>query len=208
MKGLVAAILCTLGLGVITTVHAQSASEILSSVKAKASEYDELRNMLNSPDPSVRLATFVAMSKSTEIELRDMAFTEALSSSDLALRTAAFEKLMNSGIKQITLTPKEVSLSAIQGKPWASKFNPYKLTFHSARVSGSSSGLTFNGVGDSFPGSGLYADLSGLLLKWGGSGSQSCNGQIELKEGAQLEGFVSCGTSNNGTRIELTGYLR
>jgi hypothetical protein len=68
----------------------QSAAEVLKKANAAASEVEQLRQNLRSPDQSVRVATFQAMIESNNPSLVEIAISEGFASTDEAMKTMAF----------------------------------------------------------------------------------------------------------------------
>ncbi len=80
-----------------TSTHPMSAAEVLKQAQQGASDVEQLRAALHSPDPSTRLATMNAMLHSNNPALVSSAISEGNASSDVDLRNlavrAAFREL-------------------------------------------------------------------------------------------------------------------
>ena len=71
------------------SAHAQSADEMIARIQAQANELNRFRELLNSPDQSVRIAAFRAMADSDNADYRELAINTGLVSSDVTLQGLA-----------------------------------------------------------------------------------------------------------------------
>ncbi|MGE0622347.1 MAG: hypothetical protein AB7I04_02720 [Pseudomonadales bacterium] len=70
---------------------AASAAELLEQARGKSRDLEELKAVLNGPDPNMRIATFEVMVDSGDPTLREVAMDAALTSTDTVLQALALK---------------------------------------------------------------------------------------------------------------------
>jgi hypothetical protein len=73
---------------------AASAAELLEQARGKSRDLEELKAVLNGPDPNMRLATFQVMVDSGDPVIREMALDTALTSTDPVLQALALKRVV------------------------------------------------------------------------------------------------------------------
>ena len=76
------------------TSHAASVQDILNSVNKNAEETKKLKDMLNSPDPSIRLATYRALLASDDQVQQQLAIEAGLMSSDSIIQNVVVSGIL------------------------------------------------------------------------------------------------------------------
>jgi hypothetical protein len=102
-----------------TAVLAQNRSESTSpeQIRKQAANLKEYRDLLASPDPSIRFAAVSEMLKSTNNTLRAMAFDAAFQSADSAIKALALKEriLTMSGLVIEAVDPRQAEELAVFG---------------------------------------------------------------------------------------------
>jgi hypothetical protein len=185
---------------VAQTAPKKSAAAVLEDAKKRASEMDQLRAGLRSPDSSVRISTFSAMVESGDPSLEEIALGEAIVSSDAAIKNLAFKHAFRN-IRALAFTAdsdmrvagsgQQMFQSAYAGASIES-YNAQTGTFESRswRVSGT------YGVGRI---AGNAIDISSSL----------CKGNLLNVEGTwTFKGRIECAAGDNIMRVTVSTALR
>jgi len=167
---------------------------LLDKIRAQSSEYSEFKELLNSPDQSVRFAAFDAMFNSGDPVLKEMAVDEALAYPDVTLQSVAFrEIIMSLDVLSFQLKlPEGADKKTANQVASLSEAITYKLNdkdVAAGRI------VQCNHSGS------CLGQVSGLQL----SIKSSCKLAATLSEGAQLKGLLSC---KNMMPIPVTANLR
>lgn len=180
---------------------AQSNSDTLDQIKKKSAELKEFRDLLNSPDSTIRLGAFDSMSKSDNMALRQMALDEGINSQDAVLRSLAFQKLIMS-LKTLSMNVQTEGMNADEKKQVLGTMSElYTMSFQKFEKSGSS--LNFR-TKDNLGGSAREANINGLKFNWQ---SLRCAGEATLQTGGLLAGNVRCSNIKNVT-IPVSAMIR
>jgi hypothetical protein len=75
-------------------VQAASAAEILEAARAKSRDLEEVKQVLNGPEPNMRLATFEAMVDSGDDTMRELALDAGLTSTDAVMQALALKTVI------------------------------------------------------------------------------------------------------------------
>ncbi|MEQ8859936.1 MAG: hypothetical protein RIC56_14935 [Pseudomonadales bacterium] len=104
-----------MALGLDAIAAQTSAAEIIEQARARARQIDEIKQVLNDPDQTVRLAAFEAMVGSGDPLMRELALDAGFASSDEVLRGQALKHAIL-GLEQlsITLSPDPAAPQAVQ----------------------------------------------------------------------------------------------
>ena len=141
---------------------AASAAELLEQARGKSRDLEELKSVLNGPDPNMRLATFEVMVASGDPTIREMALDTALTSTDavlqaLALKTVVLsQNAMQFYLEVDTSQPEEIQANAQKylantGNIYTQKITAvdpesgtFKLGSHQGQVSGTQVSFTYS----------------------------------------------------------------
>ena len=167
---------------------------LLDKIRAQSSEYSEFKELLNSPDQSVRFAAFDAMFNSGDPVLKEMAVDEALAYPDVTLQSVAFrEIIMSLDILnfQLKLPEGADKKTANQVASWSESIS-YKLN---------DKDVAAGRIIQCNHSASCLGQVSGLQL----SIKSSCKLVATLSNGTQLKGLLSC---KNMMPITVTANLR
>ena len=184
-----------------SSVYAQSNAEILKQIKGKSSELKEFRDLLNSPDASIRLSAFEAMYKSENQSLRQLALDEGINSQDAVLRALAFQELMSS-LKTLSMTVNTDGMAPeVKKLVLAEIGDRYTINFLDFTRTGAT--LNFK-TSDNISGY-QNSNINGLRFNWE---TNERAGEATLKAGGLLSGFLRCSRKVKGISMPVSAILR
>lgn len=176
---------------------AQSAADVLSTVKKGAGEIEQLRATLRGPDASARVAAFSAMVESNNPALVTIAINEGHVSSDAVLRDlavrAAFRELKG-------FTPEPVAKLSAEAQANYLKFSAVRVEINEYQWARG----TFKGMGTGSHG--IVGQVSAGQLAFA---SQICQATLIAIEGTwAFEGTVNCSVNNQALRERMRVQIR
>jgi len=163
-------------------------SDLLAKIRANAGQYNELKQLLNNPDQSIRIAAFDGMVNSGDSALRNIALDEALANTDSTVQALALkEVIMDLDVLNFSMVlPENASEESKKVvKKWSST---YGLTFWKKKKNKEKGSFEGRTTDDS---SRLVGNVSGLEIIFS-SNSQHCMGKVTLTAGAILKGTLAC----------------
>ena len=171
-------------LGLSANAFSDDKADLLTIIRAQAGQYNEFKELLNSPDQSLRIAAFDGMVNSGDPALRDIAIDEALANADVTMQSLAFrEVIMGLDSVNFAMTlPDNASENTKKNiTAWGGAYF-LKLSKKDKKLG------QFSGGSTDFKNS-MKGNISGLELSFV---SKVCSGKASLVDGAVLQGVISC----------------
>lgn len=109
--------ICAASLGLLVTpsLADDTTAKLIEAARSKAAKIDELKKILNDPDPTLRFAAFDAMLASEDPLMRDLAIQTGMDSTDSVMRGMALRRIITGRERiEFRLSPDPTTPEAVQ----------------------------------------------------------------------------------------------
>jgi len=171
--------------GLSANAFSDDKADLLAKIRAQAGQYNEFKELLNSPDQSLRIAAFDGMVNSGDPALRDVAIDEALANADVTMQSLAFREAIM-GLDTINFA---MELPDKASEKTKKTFTEWSASYNLNLLKKDKVLNTFSGGSTEARSQYLKGNVSGLELSFV---SRYCNGKATLIDGSILKGILSC----------------